>query len=107
MSFNYNHITLVGRLTGDPDRKKVGENCKTTFSLKVDRPYRKNDGSIEADYISVILWGKLAEIAHKFLKKDYPVLVEGRIQVREYEHNNERKWVTEVVAENFQLLEKK
>lgn len=105
MSFNYNHTTLVGRLTKDPETKKTGEVSKTTFTLAVDRPYRKEDGTTETDFVPVVMWGKLAEVSEKYLRKGRPTLVEGRIQVRDYEINKERKWITEVVAENFQILE--
>lgn len=105
MSFNYNHVTLVGRLTKNPELKKVGEYVKTTFMLAVDRPYRKEDGTVETDFISIVLWGKLAEVAEKYLKKGIATLIEGRLQVKDYEINNERKWFTEILAENFQILE--
>lgn len=107
MSFNYNHITLVGRLTRDPQQNTVGTTTKTVFSLAIDRPYRKNDGSTETDFVPCVLWGKLAEIATKYLHKGSPALVEGRLQIREYEQEGVKKWASEVVADNFQILEAK
>jgi len=104
MAFNYNHITLVGRLARDPESEKVGDTIKASFSIAIDRPWRKDDGTKETDFVSVRLWGRLAETASRSLKKDAPVLVEGRLQIREYEKNGERRWISEVVGENFQIL---
>jgi len=105
MSFNYNHITLVGRLTKDVVLTKVAESTKSTFSLAVDRPYRKDDGSADTDFIPCVVWGKLAEISEKYLKKGSPVLVEGRLQIRSYTVEGVKKYFTEVLLENFQVLE--
>ena len=107
MAFNYNHITLVGRLTKDVQLKKIGDSTKAELTLAVSRPYRKDDGSTEADYIPCILWGKLAEISEKYLRKGSPVLIEGRLQIREFEQEGIKKWFTEVLTENFQILDSK
>lgn len=105
MTFNYNHITLVGRSTKNPDIRQTDGYVKSSFNLAVDRPYRKEDGSTETDFINIVMHGKLAEISNKYIKKGTPVLIEGRLQVHEYEIDSVKKWKTEVVAENFQILE--
>ena len=105
MSFNYNHVTLVGRIVRDPETKMVGDVRRASFAIAVDRPYRKEDGTCETDFIPVIIWGKLAEVAEKYLRKGRPTLVEGRIQIREYGAGQVKKKCTEIVAENFQILE--
>ena len=108
MSFNYNHTTLMGRLTKDPEFKQITESfCKLNFTLAVSRKYRKEDGSIETDFIPISLIGANAVIGSKLLSKGSPVLIWGAIQVRNYEKENERKWITEIIADNFQVLEKK
>jgi len=106
--FNYNHITLVGRVTNDPVKEVIDETTKVKFTLAIDRPYRKDDGTTEADFIHVIIYGKLADVALQYLKKARPVLVEGRIQIRQTkcsQDENSYNYTTEVVAENFQVLE--
>jgi single-strand DNA-binding protein len=103
--FNYNHITLVGRLTADPEVSMVDKVPKTTFRLWVDRPYKREDGSVEADCVPVVMWGKLSDVAQKYLRKGVPCLVEGRLQVVEYDGTMSQKWVCEVMGENFQVLE--
>ena len=104
MSFNYNHVTLVGRLTKDPEVRTVSETVKSVFTLAVNRTYRKDNGETDADFIVVVAWGRLAEIAQQYLYKGSPVLVEGRIQVRNYELDGDKRKSVEVLADNFQLL---
>ncbi|MBA94322.1 MAG: single-stranded DNA-binding protein [Rickettsiales bacterium] len=108
MSYNYNHCTLMGRLTKDPDFKQITESfCKLTFILAVTRRYRKDNGKNETDFIPITLTGNIASVGSQLLTKGAPVLVYGSIQVRNYEKENERRWATEVLAENFQILNKK
>jgi single-strand DNA-binding protein len=107
MGFNYNHTTLVGRVVKDAEKRQIKENvAKTTFTLAVNRSYRKDDGTQDTDFIPISMWGKMGEIGFQILQKGVPVLVWGKIQVRNYEKDNERKWATEVVADNFQILDK-
>lgn len=108
MAFAYNHTTLVGYLSRDPEVKYLAENLpKVYFTLAVNRGYKKEDGAKEADFIPVCLWGKTAEIGLQILKKGAPVLVSGRLQIRHYEKDKTKRFVTEVIADTFQLLEKK
>ena len=73
----------------------------------MSRRYRKDNGNIETDFIPVTLTGSAAIIASKLLTKGSPVLIWGAVHVRSYEKDNERKWITEILADNFQLLERK
>ncbi len=105
MSFNYNHAVLMGRLTRDPETKTISDIQKTTFAIAIDRPYKKEDGTSDTDFFNIIAWGKLAEVSAKLLRKGAPVLVDGRIQIRPYEKDDKKHWFTEIVADNFQILE--
>ncbi len=109
MSYNYNYCTLMGRLTKDPEFKQITESfCKLTFILAITRRFSKDqNGKHETDFIPISLSGKNASIGSQLLKKGSPVLVAGSIQVRNYEKENERRWITEVYADSFQLLNKK
>ena len=108
MSCHYNHTTLVGRLAHDPQLRHFNNSVtKTTFSLAVDRDYRREDGTVDTDFIPICLWGKAAEIGHALLRKGMPVLVWGRIQIRSYEKENQKRRITEIVGDSFQILEKK
>ena len=108
MSYQYNQATLVGRLTRDPEFFKISESLsKAQFVLAVSRNYKKEDGSVDTDFIPISIWGKNAEIAHHLLKKGMPVLVWGRIQIRTYQNQDQKIQMTEIVGENFQLLQPK
>ncbi|MEE3344670.1 MAG: single-stranded DNA-binding protein, partial [Bacilli bacterium] len=73
------------------------------FSLAVNRP-----GNKETDFINIIAWDKLGEIVQKYTHKGSLIAVEGRLQTRTYEDNNgNKKYITEVVANNINLLEPK
>ena len=106
--YQFNQTVLVGRLAADPELRRFSDSMtKVTFILAVGRIYKKKEAKTSADFIPVVIWGKAAELAFQFLRKGSPTLVSGRIHVYPYEKNNEERWATEVVAENFQVLEKK
>lgn len=103
-----NNVTLVGRLTRDPELKKVNDISVCSFTLAVDRNYRNSEGEKETDFIPVTAWRKLAEICGDNLKKGRMVGVCGRIQVRTWENEEGKKSRTmEVVADNVVFLDKK
>lgn len=103
---NLNRIILVGRLAGDPDSKFTVEGLpRVKFQLAVNR-FQKEGMPPAVDMIDVVALGKLAEVFGEHLKKGNLVLVEGRIQVRSFEvAGGGRKWVTEVVAKNMQMID--
>jgi len=100
----YNHVTLVGNLVKDPDSKEIGDTKKTSFILAVNRNYKKNSDQKEVDFIPVISWGKLATICGEYLAKGKRVLVDGRIQIRNYEKEEQTKWTTEIIADEITIL---
>ncbi len=104
-----NKVILLGRLTKDPEVKYTStDKVVTSFTLAVDRPFANKDGQREADFINCQIWGKSAEILGNSVKKGQRVLIEGRLQVRSYEDKDKAKrWVTEVVAEHFEYIERK
>ena len=107
MSFNYNYTVLVGRLTKDPEFKQITETfCRLGFTLAIGRPGKREVGEQEVDYVPISLVGNLAAVGSQLLKKGCPVLVWGKIHVRTYEKNGEKRWITEIAADNFQILEK-
>jgi single-strand DNA-binding protein len=100
---NLNRIILVGRLTSDPEARTTLEGLPMTkFRLAVGRQQQSG-----TDFIDVIAWRRLAEVCSDNLKKGQLVLVEGRIQIRSFEdQTGQRRWATEVVARNMQMLER-
>lgn len=104
-----NNITLVGRLTKDPELKYTGNGTAVaTFTLAVNRNFTNASGEREADFPNCVIWRKPAETLANYAKKGSLIGVTGRIQTRNYENQQgQRVYVTEVVCENFQLLEKR
>lgn len=104
-----NNVTLVGRLTKDPELKYTPSNVAVaTFTLAVNRNFKGANGEREADFINCMMWRKQAELFAEWCKKGNLVGVTGRIQTRSYDNQQgQRVYVTEVVAESFQTLEKK
>ncbi len=102
-----NNVVLVGRLTKDPDLRYTANGTGVaTFTLAVNRNFTNQDGNREADFINCVVWRKSAETLANYAHKGTLLGVTGRIQTRSYENQQgQRIYVTEVVAENFQLLE--
>jgi len=105
VKYSYNHVTIMGRLTRNPELKQITDTVtKTYFTVAVDRHYKRHDGSIETDFIPVSFFGKFADISYQLLKKGCLVLIWGKVQVTNYEKDGERKTITEIIADNFQVL---
>ena len=103
-----NKVTLIGRLTKDPELRYTSSNIAVaSFTLAVDRGYTSPNGERQADFLNIVVWRKPAENVKKFLTKGSQVAVDGSIQTRSYEKDGSKKYITEVVAENFSLLESK
>lgn len=104
-----NRTVLVGRLTRDPElRYTQGGTAVTSFTLAVNRQFTNSQGEREADFINCVIWRKAAENFAKLVHKGSLVGIDGRIQTRNYENKQgQRVYVTEVVVENFSLLESK
>lgn len=104
-----NNIVLTGRLTKDADlRYTPAGKAVATFNLAVNRQFTNAKGENEADFPSVVIWGKSAETLANFTRKGTLIGVTGRIQTRSYDNQQgQRVYVTEVVAESFTFLEKK
>ena len=93
-----NVVTLVGRIATDvtlrytPNGKPVAQ-----FRLAVDRPSRDKENR-KADFIPIVTWGNAAEAAARYLQKGRLVAVRGRLQVRQYEVDGQRRSISEVVG---------
>ena len=104
-----NSVQLIGRLTKDLDLKytQTGK-AVATGTLAVNRRFKNAQGESEADFINIQIWDKGAENLANFTRKGSQIGVNGRIQTRNYENKEgARVYVTEIVVENFTLLESK
>ncbi|HEM3437908.1 single-stranded DNA-binding protein [Streptococcus suis] len=102
-----NNVVLVGRMTRDAELRYTPSNqAVATFTLAVNRNFKNQDGEREADFINCVIWRQQAENLANWAKKGALIGVTGRIQTRSYDNQQgQRVYVTEVVAESFQLLE--
>ncbi len=102
-----NNVVLVGRMTRDAELRYTPSNqAVATFTLAVNRNFKNQNGEREADFINCVIWRQQAENLATWAKKGTLVGVTGRIQTRNYENQQgQRVYVTEVVADNFQILE--
>lgn len=102
-----NNVVLVGRLVRDPELRYTQSNqAVATFSLAVNRNFKSQNGEREADFINCVIWRQQAENLANWAEKGALIGITGRIQTRSYENQQgQRVYVTEVVADSFQLLE--
>ncbi|MDO4341571.1 MAG: single-stranded DNA-binding protein [bacterium] len=101
-----NNVTLVGRITRDPELRTIASGqTTTTINVAVNRPFTSANGEREADFINVVVWRKQAENVCKYCTKGSLVGVSGRIQTRSYDgQDGQKRYVTEVVADNVSFL---
>lgn len=104
-----NNVSLVGRLTKNVELRYTPSNVAVaTFTLAVNRTFKNENGEREADFINCVMWQQQAENLANWAKKGSLIGITGRIQTRSYDNQQgQRVYVTEVVAETFQLLESK
>lgn len=102
-----NTVQLVGRLTKEVDLKFTSSGTAVgSFTIAVNRSFTNQQGDREADFINCVIWRKAAENLASFTRKGSQIGIEGRIQTRNYENQQgQRVYVTEVVVNNFHLLE--
>lgn len=104
-----NNVTIVGRMTKEVELRYTGSGIAVaSFTVAVERPYTNAQGNRETDFINIVAWRKTAEIISNYTAKGSLIGVTGRIQTRNYTNNEGRKiYLTEVMCENFQMLEPK
>lgn len=96
-----NHITIMGRLTRDPEMRRTGSGVAvTSFTIACDRDFGQN-GEKETDFIDITAWRNTAEFVSKYFTKGRMAVVSGRLQIRSWtdKDGNKRK-SAEVVADN-------
>lgn len=105
-----NRVTLSGRLTRDPEKRYASDGTPvTSFSLAFHRRYRTRDGqaSEQTGFVTVMCYQRLAEVCAQFLRTGSPVVIEGRLQMREWASTRgEKRQTLELRAESVHFLEK-
>ncbi len=104
-----NQTCLIGRITRDPELKKTqSDKSVTSFTLAVNRTFKNANGEREADFINIVAWNKRADNIVQWCSKGDLISIVGSINTRNYENQQgQLVYVTEVIANNFQKLEKR
>ena len=98
-----NHITIMGRLTRDPELRRTGSGIAVaSFSLAVDRDFSPRDGGErETDFIDCVAWRQTGEFVSKYFTKGRMAVVSGRLQIRSWtDKDGNKRRTAEVVADN-------
>lgn len=101
-----NKAIVYGNLTRDPEMKALPSGQQvTSFSLATNRVWKDKSGAKQesVDYHNIVMFAKLAELAHQYLKKGSSVFVEGRMQTRSWDDPTGKKYRTEIVADAMQF----
>ena len=85
--------------------KKPKDKSVTRVTLAVNRRFKSQDGERQADFVNVVLWGRLAETIASYGSKGSLISLDGELRTRKYEKDGVTHFVTEVLGHSFQLLE--
>ena len=102
----YNKVIIIGRLTATPElRKPANAKSVARAPVAVNRRYKSQNGEREADFINLVVWGRLAEPLASYASKGSLISLDGELRSRRYEKDGTTHYVTEVLCSGFQLLE--
>lgn len=100
-----NNVILVGRLISDPEVKEMQDKTiKTTIVLAVSRGYKNSEGIYETDFIRCVLWNGIASATKDYCRKGDVIGLKGKLQSRSYEDKDEKKYITEVIADKITFI---
>ena len=104
-----NKAVLMGRLTKDPELKITQNgNSVCSFTLAIDRRFKNQQGERETDFIPIVAWRQTAELAARYFSKGSKMALVGTIQPRSWEDDNgERRYITEVIADEIYFADSK
>src|SRR3954447_24223810 len=110
MSQSINKVILIGNVTRDPElRTTKSGKLVCDFGIATNRAYTddKDQRHEQAQFHNIVAWGKLAEIAGKYLVKGSRVYTEGRLETRDYETDGQKKFRTEIIISDLVMLDSK
>ena len=103
-----NKVMIIGNLGADPELKYTPSGQPvTTFRVAVGRTWRTPEGENrdETEWFRVVAWNKLAETCNEYLRKGSKVYIEGRFQTRSWEKDGQKQYMTELVANEMQMID--
>lgn len=101
-----NNVTLVGRLTSEPEVKTSSDGTlRTSIMIAVSRDYKNSDGVYDADFIKCVLWNGIASATRDYCHKGDVVGIKGKLQSRNYEtEEKEKRYITEVIVDKVTFI---
>lgn len=101
-----NKVILLGRVGGDPEVRELKETKVCKFSLATSETYKKNDEKVtETTWHNLVFWGKQCDTLKTWVRKGDHLLIEGKIQTREYtDKEGTKHWANEIVCDRFELI---
>ena len=106
-----NKVILIGRLGKDPEVRKINNNATVcNFPLATREVFKNTDGTYNetTEWHNIVMWRGVAERAERILKKGANIYIEGKLKTRSWEDKEgNKRYTTEIVVENFQLLDKR
>lgn len=108
MAKSLNQVTLLGRLTRDPELRQTPNGASVaSFSMALNRSYKDSAGEWQeqTDFIDCVAWGPLAERLEKMVKRGQRLLVNGRLSQRSWEQDGQKRSKVEVVINDMTLIE--
>ncbi len=102
-----NKVILVGNVGKDPEvRYLEGGVAVAKFPLATSESYKNKEGQkiVQTEWHNIVLWRGLAEVAEKWVRKGNKIYIEGKIRTRSYGDENNKKWFTDIVADNMTML---
>ena len=103
-----NRIAIMGRIVNDLELKQTPSGTSTcSFNVAVDRDFKNKDGQKETDFIPVVTWRHTAEFVSRYMGKGRMVVVEGRLQIRQWEKDGQKHSKAEINADNVYFADSK
>lgn len=102
-----NKVMLIGRCGKDVEVRTVGDGKVASFTLATTEKYKDRNGQLQenTEWHNIVIWGKLAEVAERYVRKGTQLFIEGKIKTEKYSGNDGvEKYVTKVYASSMQLL---
>lgn len=109
MARGLNKVMLIGHLGNDPERRETASGqTVVNFTLATSEGFKDSSGNFQerTEWHRIVVWGKLADICHQYLKKGRQVYLEGRLQTRSWDDSKtgEKRYATEIVCTDMQML---
>lgn len=105
-----NRVFIIGNLTKDPELKALEKSGMkvATFSVATNKVWRDKGGEKKesVEFHNIVVFGKMAETTAQYMKKGSQILIEGRIQTRQWEYEGKKQYRTEIIADAVQFGQK-